>query len=85
MNETQQQNKTTDNRQTRKPKKRNYPQKQRDKLKVIPIGGLGEIGKNMTVFEYKDEIIIVDCGLKFPDDEMYGIDIVLPDFSYLIE
>ncbi|MDO4288850.1 MAG: ribonuclease J [Eubacterium sp.] len=54
-------------------------------MKIIPIGGLGEIGKNMTVFEYKNEMIVVDCGLKFPDDDMYGIDIVLPDFSYIVE
>ncbi|MEF9919132.1 MAG: ribonuclease J, partial [Eubacterium sp.] len=85
MTETQQPNKEENRPNHSKSRKRNYSQKQRDKLKVIPIGGLGEIGKNMTVFEYKDEIIIVDCGLKFPDDEMYGIDIVLPDFSYLIE
>lgn len=52
-------------------------------LKVIPIGGLNEIGKNMTLFEYKDQIIIVDCGLSFPEDEMLGIDIVIPDFDYL--
>ena len=53
-----------------------------EKLKVIPIGGLGEIGKNMTAFEYHNQIIIVDCGLKFPDDDMYGIDMVLPPFKY---
>ena len=55
----------------------------RDKMRMIPIGGLGEIGKNMTVFEYKNQAIIVDCGLKFPDDDMLGVDIVLPDFDYI--
>jgi len=54
-------------------------------VKVIPIGGLNEIGKNMTVLEYKNDIMIIDCGLSFPDDEMFGIDIVIPDFSYLIK
>ncbi len=55
------------------------------KLKVIPLGGLGEIGKNLTVFETDDDIILVDCGLKFPDENMYGIDVVIPEFTYLIE
>ncbi len=55
------------------------------KLKVIPLGGLGEIGKNLTVFETEDDIILVDCGLKFPDENMYGIDVVIPEFTYLIE
>ena len=54
-------------------------------VKLIPIGGLNEIGKNMTVLEYKNDIMIIDCGLSFPEDEMFGIDIVIPDFSYLIK
>ena len=53
------------------------------KLKIIPLGGLGEVGKNMTVFEFGSDIIIVDCGMGFPDEDMYGVDIVLPDLTYL--
>ena len=53
------------------------------KLKIIPLGGLGEIGKNMTAYEFGGDIIIVDCGMGFPDEDMYGVDIVLPDISYL--
>lgn len=56
-----------------------------DKLKVIPLGGMGEIGKNITVFEYKDEIIVIDCGMTFPEDEMLGVDIVIPDVTYLFK
>jgi len=52
-------------------------------LKIIPIGGLNEIGKNLTLLEYKNDIIIIDCGMMFPEDEMFGIDIVIPDFTYL--
>ena len=52
-------------------------------LKIIPLGGLHEIGKNITVFEYENEIIVVDCGLSFPEDDMLGIDLVIPDISYL--
>ena len=61
------------------------PKKEKGKLRVIPIGGLNEIGKNMTVLEYADDIIIVDCGLGFPDDDMPGVDLVIPDFTYLEE
>lgn len=56
-----------------------------NKLKIIPLGGLGEVGKNMTVVEYKDDIIIIDCGLTFPDQDMLGVDIVIPDITYLKE
>ncbi|MGD8684667.1 MAG: ribonuclease J [Chloroflexota bacterium] len=59
------------------------PASSTDVLRVVPLGGLGEIGKNMTVFEFGDEIIVVDCGLAFPEEEMYGIDIVIPDIAYL--
>ena len=59
--------------------------KSKKKLKVIPLGGLQEIGKNITAFEYGEEIIVVDCGLSFPEDEMLGIDLVIPDVSYLIK
>lgn len=54
-------------------------------LKIIPLGGLQEIGKNITVFEYEDEIILVDCGLEFPGDDMLGVDLVIPDVTYLIK
>ena len=75
------------------PRKRNTKQVKKDEnlefrfksspLKIIPLGGLLEVGKNITVFEYEDEIIIVDCGLAFPEDDMLGVDLVIPDISYL--
>ncbi len=58
---------------------------QKKNLKIIPLGGLGEIGKNITVFEYDEDMIIVDCGIAFPEDDMLGIDLVIPDTTYLKE
>lgn len=57
----------------------------KDKVKIIPLGGVNEIGKNMTVIEYKNDIIVIDCGLMFPEEEMFGVDIVIPDISYLLK
>ncbi len=56
-----------------------------EKLKIIPLGGLNEIGKNITVLEYGRDMIVVDCGVGFPDEEMLGVDLVIPDFSYLVQ
>ena len=56
-----------------------------EKLKIIPLGGLNEIGKNMTVYEYGGDLVVVDSGMGFPDDDMYGIDVVIPDFTYLLK
>ncbi len=55
------------------------------KMKIIPLGGLGEIGKNMMVFEYNGRLLVIDAGLMFPKDELLGIDLILPDFSFLRE
>jgi ribonuclease J len=57
----------------------------REKLKIVALGGLHEIGKNLTIFEYGADILVIDCGLGFPDDDMYGVDIVIPDFTYLVK
>lgn len=79
--------KTTTDKRTNS--KRNYNKKQskfefkKSNLKIIPLGGLEEIGNNMTIFEYEDEIIVVDCGLEFPTDDMLGVDLVIPDVTYL--
>ncbi|MBQ0028373.1 MAG: ribonuclease J [Lachnospiraceae bacterium] len=62
-----------------------YNEKSGAKLKIIPLGGLEQIGMNITAFEYEDSIVVVDCGLSFPDDDMLGIDLVIPDVSYLEE
>ena len=56
-----------------------------EKLKIIPLGGLDEIGKNITVFEYGKDMIVIDCGVGFPDEDMYGVDLVIPDFTYLVQ
>lgn len=58
---------------------------ERAKIKIVPLGGLNEIGKNLTAIEYKEDIVVIDCGLKFPDEDMYGIDVVIPDVSYLLK
>ncbi len=55
------------------------------RLRVLPLGGVGEIGKNMTVVEYDGRLVVVDCGVRFPTSDMMGVDLVLPDFNYLRE
>ena len=56
-----------------------------DAVRIIPLGGLGEVGKNMTAIEYRGKIVVLDCGVEFPSDEMLGIDLVLPDIRWLVE
>lgn len=82
-------NKTKTERKPRASKRKNTPildfEFKKSNLKIIALGGLDEIGKNITVFEYENEIILVDCGLEFPDDDMLGVDLVIPDFTYLVK
>ena len=74
---------TTTNQRIKTTRNTNKSIFKKSKLKIIPLGGLHEIGKNITVFEYENEIIVVDCGLSFPEDDMLGIDLVIPDITYL--
>ena len=59
--------------------------KEQSKLRIVSLGGVDEIGKNMTVFEYEDDIVVVDCGSIFPKEDLLGVDLVIPDVSYLVE
>ncbi len=83
VNKTEVEKKVT--RRTARVGKRNVQKEvfKESKLKIIPLGGLHEIGKNITVFEYENEMIVVDCGLSFPEDDMLGVDLVIPDITYL--
>ena len=76
------------NKQQNKPQSRSTGKRGRKgaaRLKIIPLGGLEQIGMNITAFEYGDSIVVVDCGLSFPEDDMLGIDLVIPDVTYLKE
>lgn len=70
---------------TRKPRTQKGRKQAEKPVRIIPLGGLNEIGKNITVYEYNNQMFIVDCGLSFPDAELFGVDLVIPDFTYLIE
>ena len=75
----------TQNKQNKQNKQKFSPVSKDGKVRVIPLGGLGEIGKNMTVLETDEDMIVIDCGMGFPDDGMPGIDLVIPDTTYLEE
>ena len=81
MEDNKKQTKTK--RKTRQNKREEKSIFKKSNLKIIPLGGLLEIGKNITVIEYEDDIILVDCGLGFPEDDMLGVDLVIPDITYL--
>ena len=81
--ENKEEKKTTNKRPYNKKSVKQNSIFKKSKLKIIPLGGIQEIGKNITVFEYENEIIVVDCGLSFPEDDMLGVDLVIPDITYL--
>ena len=69
----------------RRPRRAQQPKEAAVPIHIYPLGGLGEVGKNMTVYECNGDMIIVDCGLVFPDSEMYGVDMVIPDFTFVVQ
>ena len=69
----------------RRPRRSQQPKEAAVPIHIYPLGGLGEVGKNMTVYECNGDMIIVDCGLVFPDSEMYGVDMVIPDFTFVVQ
>ena len=83
LDKKQSKTRRTYNRKNSKTNKKEEGIFKKSKLKIIPLGGIQEIGKNITVFEYEDEMVVVDCGLSFPDDDMLGVDLVIPDITYL--
>ena len=83
LDKKQSKTRRTYNRKNSKTNKKEEGIFKKSKLKIIPLGGIQEIGNNITVFEYEDEMVVVDCGLSFPDDDMLGVDLVIPDITYL--
>ena len=69
----------------RRPRRPQQPKEAAVPIHIYPLGGLGEVGKNMTVYECSGDMIIVDCGLVFPDSDMYGVDLVIPDFTFVVQ